>query len=92
VIKSFGSPETERLFNRHRSRQFQSIELVARRKLLQLDSATEVRDLASPPGNRLELLKGNRSGQYSIRVNDQWRICFRWKDGDAYDVEVVDYH
>jgi toxin HigB-1 len=92
VIKSFGSPETERLFNRHRSRLFQSIELVARRKLLQIDSATEVRDLASPPGNRLELLRGDRNGQYSIRINDQWRICFRWKDGDAYDVEVVDYH
>jgi len=92
VIKSFGSAETERLFNRRRSRQFQAVELVARRKLLQIDNATEVRDLASPPGNRLELLRGDRNGQYSIRLNDQWRICFRWLDGDAYDVEVVDYH
>ncbi len=92
MIKSFGSSETERLFNRQRYRQFQSIELIARRKLLQLDSATEVRDLASPPGNRLESLRGDRSGEYSIRINDQWRLCFRWKDGDAYDVEIVDYH
>ena len=68
------------------------MEQVARRKLRQLDSATELRDLASPPGNRLEALRGDRIGQHSIRINDRWRICFAWRDGDAYDVEIVDYH
>jgi proteic killer suppression protein len=65
---------------------------VARRKLRQLDSAAELRDLAAPPGNRLEPLYGNRKGQHSIRINDQWRICFVWRNGDAYEVEIVDYH
>ena len=65
---------------------------MAQRKLRQLDVAAELRDLASPPGNRLEALHGGRQGQYSIRINDQWRICFRWRDGGAYDVEIVDYH
>ena len=65
---------------------------VANRKLMQLNSALSLNDLKAPPGNRLERLSGNRSGQYSIRVNDQWRICFRWAAGDAFDVEIVDYH
>jgi toxin HigB-1 len=74
------------------SRRFGAIERVARRKLRQLDSAAELRDLAAPPGNRLEPLCGNRKGQHSIRINDQWRICFVWRNGDAYEVEIVDYH
>jgi proteic killer suppression protein len=68
------------------------VEPVARRKLRQLDSATELRDLAAPPGNRLEALRGERKGQRSIRINDQWRLCFVWRDGNAHDVEIVDYH
>jgi len=92
VIKSFRCTETERLHNRLPSRRFQAIERIARRKLLQLDSATELRDLTAPPGNRLETLYGDRKGQYSVRINDQWRLCFSWHDGDAYDVEIVDYH
>ena len=92
MIKSFRCQETEALFHRRRSKRFQTIEQVARRKLRQLDSATELRDAASPPGNRLEALRGDRSGQHSIRINDQWRICFSWRDGDAYNVEIVDYH
>lgn len=72
--------------------RFHAIEQVARRKLAQLNAAIELRDLAAPPGNRLEALKGARKGQYSIRVNDQWRICFVWRAGDAYGVEIVDYH
>jgi proteic killer suppression protein len=92
MIKTFRSRETERLYARERLKQFRAIELVARRKLRQIDSASELRDLASPPGNRLEALHGNRKGQHSIRINDQWRICFIWSKGDAYDVEIVDYH
>ena len=69
-----------------------SIAKVARRKLRQLEIANHIKDLRVPPGNRLEALKGNRSGQYSIRINDQWRVCFRWSDGFAEDVEIVDYH
>jgi proteic killer suppression protein len=68
------------------------VERVARRKLRQLDSATELRDLATPPGNRLEALRGERKGQHRIRINDQWRLCFVWRDGNANDVEIVDYH
>jgi proteic killer suppression protein len=73
-------------------RRFQSIERTARRKLLYLHRALRLEDLRVPPGNRLELLKGGRAGAYSIRINDQWRICFGWRDGDAHDVEIVDYH
>jgi proteic killer suppression protein len=69
-----------------------SIERVARRKLLYLGQARSLDDLKVPPGNRLEALKGDRKGQFSIRINDQWRLCFRWKDGDSYDVEITDYH
>ena len=92
VINSFRCAETDRLFHRQRSKRFESVERMAGRKLRQLDSATELRDLASPPGNRLEALHGDRRGQYSIRINDQWRICFYWREGDAYNVEIVDYH
>jgi len=92
VIQSFGSKETEDLFHYHDSRRFRSIERVALRKLLQIHAATELRVLASPPGNQLEALRGNRKGQHSVRVNDQWRICFVWREGHCYDVEIVDYH
>ena len=92
MIKSFRSKETESLHARERVRRFRGFERVAQRKLRQLDIATELRDLGSPPGNRLEALHGNREGQHSIRFNDQWRICFVWRDGDAYDVEIVGYH
>jgi|SRR5580704_5748174 len=92
VIKSFRSADTGRLHHRLPSRRFQAIEHNARRKLRQLDSATELRDLVAPPGNRLEALHGDREGQYSIRINDQWRLCFVWREGNAYEVEIVDYH
>jgi len=92
VIRSFRCGETERLHQRQRSRRFQAVEQIARRKLRQLDSATELRDLAAPPGNRLEALHGYRKGQHSIRINDQWRLCFTWLEGNAYKVEIVDYH
>jgi proteic killer suppression protein len=93
MIKSFASKETEKLFNRQFSRKLpQSIQRVARRKLAVLDAAGVLQDLRIPPSNRLEKLSGDRKGQYSIRINDQWRICFRWRSGDAYDVEIVDYH
>jgi len=92
VIRSFRCAETERLHRRQPSRRFRAIEQVGRRKLRQLDSATELRDLSAPPGNRLEALHGNRKGQYSIRINDQWRLCFIWREGNAYEAEIVDYH
>lgn len=92
MIKSFRSREAEQLHNRESVKRFRAIERVAQRKLRQLDIAVELRDLRSPPGNSLELLKGDRKGQHSIRINDQWRICFVWRDGDVYDVEIVDYH
>jgi proteic killer suppression protein len=92
VIKSFRSPEAEALFNDHLVARFRAIERPARRKLLYLSQARTLQDLLVPPGNRLEALKGDRRGQHSIRVNDQWRICFRWSEGHAYDVEIVDYH
>jgi proteic killer suppression protein len=92
VIKSFRCVDAERLHRRHPSQRFQAIEQVARRKLGQLDSAAELRDLAAPPGNRLEALRGERKGQHSIRINDQWRLCFVWREGNAYEVEIADYH
>lgn len=92
MIKSFSSRDTEALFNEIPVRRFQSIERQARRKLLYLNSVRTLRDLLQPPGNKLEALKGNRKGQHSIRINDQWRICFRWQDGNAFDVQIVDYH
>lgn len=92
MIKSFRSAETGRLHNRYPSRRFQAIEHIARRKLRQLDSAAELRDLAAPPRNRLEALHGDREGRYSIRINNRWRLCFVWREGNAYDAEIVDYH
>jgi len=92
MIRSFGSKGTEELFHYQHSKRFHSIERVALRKLLQLHAATELRVLASPPGNQLETLRGDRKGQHSIRINDQWRICFVWRDGHCYDVEIADYH
>lgn len=92
MIESFKDAETEKLFNDLPSRRFQSVERVARRKLVQLDQASELPDLSALPGNRLEALKGDRSGQHSIRINDQFRICFVWADGDAREVEIADYH
>lgn len=93
MIKSFASRDTERLFHRERVRRFPA-ELVRLmlRKLVVLDAAEQLEDLRAPPGNRLERLKGDRAGQHSIRINDQWRICFRWHEGNAFDVEIVDYH
>jgi proteic killer suppression protein len=91
MIRSFADGDTESLFKNERVKRLQAIERQARRKLLLLDSARELADLRVPPGNRLEALVGGRKGQHSIRINDQWRICFRWDDG-AHDVEIVDYH
>jgi proteic killer suppression protein len=93
MIRSFKSRETEKLFQREVSRKLPStIQAVALRKLRMLDAATILDDLRIPPANRLGALSGKRKGQHSIRINDQWRICFVWKDGNAYDVEIVDYH
>ena len=93
MIKSFRSKETEKLWNRQRSAKLpHSIQSKCRDKLAQIDSAIQVEDLPFPPGNRLEALSGDRAGQHSIRINQQWRICFRWEAGNACDVEIVDYH
>jgi toxin HigB-1 len=93
MIKSFKSKETARIFERLRSTRLpQDIQQVSYRKLRMLNNAVTLEDLRIPPANRLEKLSGDRSGQYSIRINDQWRICFEWIDGDAYNVEIVDYH
>jgi toxin HigB-1 len=92
VIRSFRCAETGRLHQRQPSRRFRVVERVARRKLRKLDSATELLDLAAPPGNHLEALRGERKGQHSIRINGQWRVCFVWRDGNAHDVEIADYH
>ncbi len=92
MIRSFKCSDTEVLHQRRRVARWVSIEAVARRKLDQLDAASELRDLASPPGNRLEALSGNRRGQHSIRVNDQFRVCFVWTPQGPKDVEIVDYH
>ena len=92
MIASFRNADTEALAAGMRVKRFQKIETVARRKLRQLQIAGRIDDLRIPPGNRLEALKGSRAGQYSIRVNDQFRICFRWTAAGAEDVEIVDYH
>ena len=93
MIRSFKSKETEKIFNRQRSRKLpQNIQQIALRKLRMLNRAMTLQDLRVPPANRLEKLSGNRAGQHSIRINDQWRICFEWRDNDAYNVEIVDYH
>lgn len=92
VIKSFHAADTEALFNGKRVRRWVNIEAVAMRKLAMLNRASRLEDLRVPPGNRLEPLKGDRAGQHSVRINDQFRVCFHWHEGDAYDVEIVDYH
>jgi proteic killer suppression protein len=93
MIKTFADKETEKLFQRTVSRSLPvDIQRKARLKLEILDAAERLDDLKVPPGNRLEKLRGDREGQHSIRINQQWRICFRWKNGDCYDVEIVDYH
>ncbi len=91
MIRSFRDPEAEKIFHDQFSRRYQAIERTARRKLYQLSQAKSLRDL-SLPGNQLEALKGDRTGQHSVRINDQFRVCFIWRDGDAWDVEIVDYH
>jgi toxin HigB-1 len=93
MIRSFRCKETENIFNEQRSRKFPGkMQQQALRKLLILSAAANLDDLRIPPGNRLELLKGTRAGQHSIRINSQWRICFTWRGTDAYDVEILDYH
>jgi toxin HigB-1 len=93
VIKSFKDRETQQIFTRQRSRRLPpDIQQVALRKLRMLNNAHTLTDLQVPPANRLEKLAGDRAGQYSIRINERWRVCFTWRDGDAYDVEIVDYH
>ncbi len=93
MIKSFGDRNTERLFAREPVRRFPAeLRRVMLRKLVTVDAAEVLDDLRVPPGNRLEKLRGDRTGQHRIRVNDQWRVCFTWRDGDAYDVSIVDYH
>lgn len=91
MIRSFRDRDTERLFHNEVPR-YSNIERVARRRLLIVDAARSLDELRVPPRNRLEALKGNRRGLFSIRINDQWRICFRWMEGEAWDVEIVDYH
>jgi proteic killer suppression protein len=92
MIRSFACGDTEALFHSHAVARFRNIERVARRKLLQLHAASELATLRVPPGNQLEALKGDRKGQHSIRINDQWRVCFRWDADGAHEVEIVDYH
>ena len=91
MIQSFRRADTERLFHRESVRRFKAIERQALRKLDMLDAAPDLRTLSTLPGNRLEPLKGSRRAQFSIRINDQWRLCFEWRDGHAYQVEIVDY-
>lgn len=93
VIRTFADKEAEKIWKGTASRRLPGeIQAVARRKLRMLNNAASLDDLRVPPANRLEALKGDRKGQHSVRINDQWRLCFRWKDGDAHDVEIVDYH
>jgi proteic killer suppression protein len=93
VIKTFKDAKTQKIYRRERPRKLPSdIQQVALRKLRMINNAININDLRVPPANRLEKLSGDREGQYSIRVNDQWRICFEWKNGDAFNVEITDYH
>ena len=92
MIRNFRCKDTERLANGYRVRRFIDFERVAQRKLAQLDAAATLDFLRVPPGNRLEALRGDRAGSYSIRINDQWRLCFRFANGDAFDAEIVDCH
>ena len=93
MIRSFADGQTERLFQRQRVRRLPvNLQRLGLRRLLYLDAAERLDDLRLPPGNRLEKLRGDRAGQYSIRINEQWRVCFRWRNGDAHSVEIADYH
>ncbi|MCL6473133.1 MAG: type II toxin-antitoxin system RelE/ParE family toxin [Firmicutes bacterium] len=93
MIKSFKDKETEKVYNREGSTKLpRDIQQVALRKLRMINNAKSLNDLRIPPANRLERLKGDREGRLSIRINDQWRICFRWRGGDAYEIEITDYH
>jgi toxin HigB-1 len=92
MIKHFGCSDTQTLFETGKSRRWNAIATVATRKLAMLDAACELKDLRSPPGNRLEALDGDRKGQHSIRINDQWRVCFIWTVDGPIDVEIIDYH
>ena len=92
MIRTFKNKYVQLLFENYQVPRFKNIERVARRKLLYLHRSISLQDLKIPPNNKLEALKGNRKGQYSIRINDQWRICFLWNNGDVYEVEIVDYH
>jgi proteic killer suppression protein len=93
MIKSFKDREAERIYERRFSRKLpHDIQGIALRKMRMINNASSINDLRIPPANRLEKLDDDRAGQHSIRINDQWRICFKWKDGDAYDVEITDYH
>ncbi len=92
MIKSFRDKDSEALYGGKRVRQFQAFASQAERRLEILDNARTIHDLMGLPSNRFEALRGNRAGQFSIRINNQWRVCFEWKDGDAYDVEITDYH
>lgn len=92
MIRSFADEDTEQVFHHRHSRRYSAIERVALRKLRQIHSVSAVEELRAPPGNRLERLKRDREGQWGLRINDQYRICFVWRDGDAHEVEIVDYH
>jgi len=93
VIKTFKNDETQKVYQRQRSRKLPSdIQQIALRKLRMINNSVSINDLRVPPANHLEKLSGNRAGQWSIRINDQWRVCFRWEGSDAYDVEIADYH
>jgi proteic killer suppression protein len=93
MLKSFKSKEAQKIFEREYSTKLpQSIQKIAMRKLWMINAAVSINDLRIPPGNRLETLQGKRKGQHSIRIDDQWRICFKWNGGDAYDIEIIDYH
>lgn len=92
TIQSFRCSDTGSLYEGQHPKRFRNIEAVAERKLQMLDNAVELKDLRSPPGNRLEQLSGDREGQHSIRINDQWRVCFKWTEAGPVDVEIVDYH
>ena len=92
MIGGFKDEEAKRIFEREKSRRYGSVSRVNLRKLLQIEAVVSLDQLQAPPGNRLELLRGDRGGQHSIRINDQFRICFLWKEGYAYDIEITDYH
>ena len=92
MIRSYRNRETQRVAERERVKKFRQIERAALRKLRMIEAAGRLEDLASPPGNKLHALKGDRKGQHSISINDQWRVCFEWRAGDAYNVEITDYH